>query len=465
MKRRSRILAVLMAALLVTAMPLSVLAEEYNLADGSITVNASESGQTVTQEAKGINNQEQTTPTVIKSQDSSGNNTSTPNTVTISSSGDATAKVTLDNVNISTDNSNAINVTENSKAEITVSGENSVSNASNGQAVINVGENAELTIQGESGTADKLNVTANGILPSNEPKGAVIGSNYGEDFTGSVNVSDVTLAVTNAGRGQGAGIGSGAGGAFTGSVQISGSDVTVDSDYSVGIGSGDEGAFSGEVTIQDSQVKITSGEASIGGGNRSSFDEDGLVTIDNSTVIADSDKVAIGADKAFNGKVTITGDSTIQTNNPIGSFSSTGNGTVSVGPDAKLYSSDGQTQKSWADVIQGAEAEIAAAPSSASAVPAEAAEAATAAPATFNEDDFWNDVIARIRAAKKGDTLTIDAGGFTTMPRAVMEALAECGVTLVIHWMGGEDIVIDNPITDGNIWVFSFYTLPDLLAK
>lgn len=56
-------------------------------------------------------------------------------------------------------------------------------------------------------------------------------------------------------------------------------------------------------------------------------------------------------------------------------------------------------------------------------------------------------------------------GGVTTMPRAVMEALAECGVTLVIHWMGGEDIVIDKPITNGNIWVFSFYTLPQLLAK
>ena len=42
---------------------------------------------------------------------------------------------------------------------------------------------------------------------------------------------------------------------------------------------------------------------------------------------------------------------------------------------------------------------------------------------------------------------------------------AECGVTLVIHWIGGEDIVIDTPITDETIWVFSFYTLLQLLAK
>ena len=49
MKLRSRILAVLMALLLAVGMPLTALAETYDLNEGSVTIDANETGQTVTQ--------------------------------------------------------------------------------------------------------------------------------------------------------------------------------------------------------------------------------------------------------------------------------------------------------------------------------------------------------------------------------------------------------------------------------
>ena len=51
-----RFLSCMMALLLVCGLPLSALAEEYDLAKGSITVTADESGQYVTQEDQGILN-------------------------------------------------------------------------------------------------------------------------------------------------------------------------------------------------------------------------------------------------------------------------------------------------------------------------------------------------------------------------------------------------------------------------
>ena len=59
-----QIISLAIALLLICGLPLSAFAEEYDLATGSITVTANDSGQYVTQE-NGVTNEQQTTPTVI----------------------------------------------------------------------------------------------------------------------------------------------------------------------------------------------------------------------------------------------------------------------------------------------------------------------------------------------------------------------------------------------------------------
>jgi len=78
---------------------------------------------------------------------------------------------------------------------------------------------------------------------------------------------------------------------------------------------------------------------------------------------------------------------------------------------------------------------------------------------------FWSNVEKQIRAAKKGDTVTVDATWRTTMPVSIMDAIAETGVKLIIKWNGGEDITIDKPY-DGEKQYTIFYLkeLADLLA-
>ena len=89
-----RILSFMMALLLVCSFPVSVFAAEYDLAQGSVIVNATETGQTVTH---GTNDAVADDAPVITQSNSS---TPTTNTVTITAAENATANVTLSGVNI-----------------------------------------------------------------------------------------------------------------------------------------------------------------------------------------------------------------------------------------------------------------------------------------------------------------------------------------------------------------------------
>ena len=89
-----RFLSCMMALLLVCSLPLSAFAAEYDLAQGSVTVNATETGQTVTH---GTNDPvSDDAPVIIQS----NNETPTSNTITIKAEENATANVTIQNVNI-----------------------------------------------------------------------------------------------------------------------------------------------------------------------------------------------------------------------------------------------------------------------------------------------------------------------------------------------------------------------------
>ena len=87
----------MIALLLVCSLPVSAFAAEYDLAEGSVTVIATESGQTVTHGSNAAVPDD--APVIVQSNSSE---TPTANTVTIKAEENATANVTLDGVNIDT---------------------------------------------------------------------------------------------------------------------------------------------------------------------------------------------------------------------------------------------------------------------------------------------------------------------------------------------------------------------------
>ena len=92
-----RFLSSVLALVLIVSLPVSALAADWYLEDGDITVSADSSGQTVSQGSTSVADD----APVIKQRDSSA---ATDSTITISTSDDATANVTIEDVNISSEN-------------------------------------------------------------------------------------------------------------------------------------------------------------------------------------------------------------------------------------------------------------------------------------------------------------------------------------------------------------------------
>ena len=239
-----RILSCMMALLLAATMPLTAFAGTYDVAEGSVTVNASESGQTVTH---GTNDAvPDSAPVITQSTET------TANTVTIHADAWATANVTLSGVNIDTSGTGqaAVEVTGNGDVVIELDGNNTVKS-------------------GEKHAGVEKNTVA--------PTDTVPGSGNGK-FTITDENDDGSLKA-NGGEG-GAGIGGGAKGSAS-NITISGGEVTaaggnalkiehgdaVEILAGAGIGGGGDGNGS-NITISGGTVTATGGEnaAGIGGG-------------------------------------------------------------------------------------------------------------------------------------------------------------------------------------------------------
>ena len=102
MKMR-RLISAIIALLLVVNLSVTAFAAEWYLEDGSITVSAGDSGQTVSQ---GSSTDVADDAPVIKQRDSAA---ATGSTIIIQTTGDATANVTIQDINISS-NGDAIDV-------------------------------------------------------------------------------------------------------------------------------------------------------------------------------------------------------------------------------------------------------------------------------------------------------------------------------------------------------------------
>ena len=228
-----------MALLLIISLPVTILAEPWYLEKGDITVNAGESGQTVSQGAQ----QNVSDPSPVITQHDSENVTS--NTVTINAAPGATANVTLSGVNIDASG-------DSGKAAIQTGGE--------GKVVIELDGNN--TVQGGDGHAGleknnggNLTITDENDDGSLEANGGEGGAGIGGGANGSASNITISGGTVNANGGtDAAGIGGGA--------QGEGNNITISGGTTTAIG--------GDAPVKeesgDALVFGKGGGAGIGGG-------------------------------------------------------------------------------------------------------------------------------------------------------------------------------------------------------
>lgn len=276
MKLKRTFISIVALMLAVCLMP-TALAATWYLEDGDITVIADENGQSVKQ---GSNDAVADNDVVITQRDSEK---ATDNTITVSTTDDATANITIEDVNINS-YGDAIDVGS-SSANITLEGDNKL-NSESGSA-IHVSD-GDVTITGSGSLEAGSNNDSN--------NNAAIGSHENEAMSGDITIGG-DAQVTAVSRDDGAGIGSGDKGEMSGDITIGdNAQVTAWSETGgAGIGSGRENDMSGNITIGGS-AQVTAGSnsetAGIGSGNNGVFTSTGRV------VIRDSAKVtAIGEDE------------------------------------------------------------------------------------------------------------------------------------------------------------------------
>ena len=312
--KMKQLTAGMIALVMSMSLPMTTYAADWYLEDGSITVDAGDSEQTVTQ---GSNPAVPDEAPVITQRESS---VETGNTITINASENATANVTIKDINIKSSN-DAIDVTGSSSANITLEGDNkifsetgSALHVSDGNVTINGSGSLKAEIQDE---------------PSGYNHNAKIGSHENEDMSGSIHITGDATVKTDDNtasdcEGDGAGIGSGEYGEMSGNIVIDGNaQVEVSSnDRGAGIGSGDDGNLSGNIMIGgNAQVSATGAENSAGIGTGDDGDFTGSITIDgNAKVTAkaggdhngyDGSGIGTGDKGEFTGTVTIGGNAVV----------------------------------------------------------------------------------------------------------------------------------------------------------
>lgn len=304
MKRR--LFALALALLLAVSLPVSALARDWYIDEGDITIRATENGQTVSQ---GDTTEADDAP-VIKQRNSE---TATDKTIKIETTGDATADVTIEDVNISS-KGDAIDVGS-SSANITLKGDNKIFSENSSALHVSSGD---VTIVGNGSLEAEIGVEDS----ANE--NAKIGSHENENMSGSIHITGDATVTTKDDRndfyyGDGAGIGSGENGEMSGNISISGSaQVTAGSGWDgAGIGSGDSGDMSGTITIGDSaHVTAWSDIDGAGIGSGEDGDMSGNITIgDNARVTAWSDDEGAGIGSGYygdmSGTITIGGNAQV----------------------------------------------------------------------------------------------------------------------------------------------------------
>ena len=286
-----------LSLLLIAAfLPLSVLADEYDLTQGSVTVSTSKGADGSTQQ--NVTHKENTKPDSNPIITSNGN--PTDKTITIQAGAGTTANVTIKDANIST-GSAAIKTEGKGDVNLNVEGTNSASSGDK-HAGVEKSNGGKLTIGSENGEGK---LTANG-----GEYGAGIGG--GDAQSGN----DITITggeIIANGGGYGAGIGGGWYGNGS-DITISGGEVTANGGrFAAGIGGGWSGNGS-DITISGGEVTANGGEAGagIGGGYLHSGND---ITISGGEVNATGGTTGAGIGGGFNGDasdIAISKDSQVE---------------------------------------------------------------------------------------------------------------------------------------------------------
>ena len=295
--KMKRLISVIIALLLVMNLSVTAFAAEWYLEDGDITVSAGDNGQTVSQ---GSNTDVADDAPVIKQRDSAA---ATGSTITMKTSGDATANVTIKDINISS-TGDAIDVGS-SSANITLEGDNKIFSETGSALHVSDGD---VTITGSGSLEAEI-----GGYENNNAK---IGSHEDEDMSGKIHITG-SATVTTEDDGEddfyrdGAGIGSGEDGNMSGSITIDGNTKVnaFSQENGAGIGSGEDGNMSGSITI-GGNAKVTAWSEDNGAGIGSGEDGDvsGTITIGSSAqVTAGSDDCGAGIGAGDDGFITSTG--------------------------------------------------------------------------------------------------------------------------------------------------------------
>ena len=309
--------------LLGTFIPSFVLAADWDLDKGDITVSATVESQTVSQ-AGGASTVDPN-PVIT----SSG---TTNNTVTITAEKNATANVTLENVNIDTGKAGGAAITTSGEGNVNIelNGTNRVQSG-NEHAGVEKKDNGTLTITDEnkdgSLTATGGNYGA-GIGGGNGGSGSniaieggkvkAIGGSLGAGIGGGKDGSGSNIAIEGgkveaSSVGGGAGIGGGSLGNGS-NIAVSGGEVTAQGGVGgAGIGGGQGGSGS-NITISDGKVTATGAGAGAGIGGGYAGSGSGI-TIEGGEVTAQGDTGGAGIGGGISGTgsdVTISGDAQVK---------------------------------------------------------------------------------------------------------------------------------------------------------
>ena len=80
-------------------------------------------------------------------------------------------------------------------------------------------------------------------------------------------------------------------------------------------------------------------------------------------------------------------------------------------------------------------------------------------------DSHYGYLMQLIRVAKEGDEITTNIGARKSIPSAIIDAARDKGITLIIQWTGGEDLVITKDFTEELRGYVLITDLADMLKK
>ena len=297
--KRKKLTASMIALVMSVSLPMTTYAANWYLEDGSVTVNADNSGQTVTQ---GSGSAVPDEAPVITQRNSSAE---TSNTITVNAAENATANVTISDVNIKTRN-----------AAVSTNGKGNVNIELDGTNTLKSGVDHAGLEKNSDGNQGKLTITdenENGKLIATGGDGAAgIGGGL---YAGGNDITITGGEITATGGDCGAGIGGGtsAGGK---NITIAGGEVTATGGKgAAGIGGGFYGDGN-DIIITDGKVTATGGNygAGIGGGNHGNG-RNITITDGEVTAAGGTNGAGIGGGGGISGKgekISISGDAALK---------------------------------------------------------------------------------------------------------------------------------------------------------